>query len=169
MNNGPVYPYPGENYKRTIVIVGVIVLLVAALIMFLGPSNILQMLHLKDLETEPQYQPDIAPYQKPIITVWELQPFVVDRVPNPFPMTNYMFTKSDDGIYTALFIFPVKEGYQLEIRTENGNTVSAVLTDVATYERLDVTRGVNGQLYSDFVRLEERIKGTDTAVPDTEP
>lgn len=163
MNNGPIYP--GSDYKRTAVIVAVIVLLAAALIMFLGPSNILQLLHLKDLETTPQYHPDIAPYRKPIITVWELLPFVVDRVPSPYQMTEYMFTKSDEGLLTSLFIFPVKEGYQLEIRVENGETVSAELVDLAALTRLVITNGVNGQVYSDFVRLEERAADTEASFP----
>ncbi|MCQ2429457.1 MAG: hypothetical protein MJ192_03895 [Clostridia bacterium] len=166
MNNGPILEYPGHDYKRTAVIVGVIVLTVIAIILFIGPSNILQMLHLKDLETDVTV-PVIDPHQKPMITVRELRPYVVGRALNPYMLWGeYAFYMSSEDVYNAVYVFPVEKAeFELEVRLENGTVTSAILTDHVTLDRMDLTRGVDGPMYDQFVRLYERTEAVSEAAP----
>ena len=160
-------PYADEGgIPRRFIVIAVIVLAAAALVMLAGPSNVLGLLHLKDLETAPNVVP-IIPQSKPMITPEELRSYVVgSKRPDPVRLGDYAQVA---GMQGNVIIVPVQGGFELEFLLDNGGVVSAILTENATGSRLSVTTGTAAALYDSFTHLDDKSETSSEAAPFVPP
>lgn len=162
MNGSPFSgsdPSEDKLRRRIILIVGGL-LIIACICMLIGPSNILTLLHLRDLETEPE--PILPPVGTTDSTTYisfdYLSQCVVNTVPRLENFLGYPYGQAELG-GQSFYYFRVESGFELEFCTEGnsmvfGRTVlSVTLYDASdkTY-RLSLTDGVPLEVLDEFLR-----------------
>lgn len=150
-------PFPEDDWKysktrRVLIIVAAIVLIALALIMLAGPSNVLVLLHLKDLETEPVV--DYIPDAPTIMTLEELRTRVVNTRPRLEAFQGFPCAKSElSGTY--FYIYAVESGFELQFEVYDGDIRSVMLYPKENKQnRLSVTDGVTPAVFDLFVNQE---------------
>lgn len=152
---------PGEDkLRRRIVLIAGVLLIIAALCMLIGPSNILTLLHLKDLETEPEFvlPPEGTADSATYISFDYLSQCVVNTVPRLESFLGYPYGQAELG-GQRFFYFRVESGFELEFCTEGNSMVMGVtVRSVTLYDasdktyRLSLTDGVPLEILDEFLR-----------------
>lgn len=152
---------PGEDKlrRRIILIVGGL-LIIAGICMLIGPSNILTLLHLRDLETEPEpiFPSESTADSTTDIPFDELSKYVVNTVPRLEYFLGYPYGQAELG-GQRFYYFRVESGFELEFCTEGNSMVMGVtVLSVTLYDasdktyRLSLTDGVPLEILDEFLR-----------------
>ena len=136
-------PFPeddrrGSPTQRLLTVVAAVVLIVLAVILLAGPSNVLVLLNLKDLETEPPL--DHVPDIRTRMTLDELRARVVNTRPRLESFRGF------PGIYG------VEPGFEVEFQLDGDAIRSVTLYPTADKQnRLSITDGVTAAVFDLFV------------------
>ncbi len=146
-------PFPEDDRyspsRRLTIVIVAVVLTAFALVLLVGPTNVLVLLHLKDLETEPplDYVPDIRTH----MTLEELCARVVNTRPRLETFLGFPCAERELG-GMRFYIFGVESGFEVEFQLDGDAIRSVTLYPTANKQnRLSVTDGVTQAVFDLFV------------------
>lgn len=147
-------PFPeddrrGSPTQRLLTVVAAIVLIVFAVILLAGPSNVLVLLNLKDLETEPPL--DHVPDIRTRMTLDELRARVVNTRPRLESFRRFPGAEQELG-GMRFCIYGVEPGFEVEFQLDGDAIRSVTLYPTADKQnRLSITDGVTAAVFDLFV------------------
>ncbi len=123
--------------------------------MLIGPSGLVRLFTLRDLNTDTKAARGDA--ADSMLTVEILRDLVTDRTPTRTDFAPYSGTPSclTDG--TPVTVLPVGAEYELTLAGAGGDDeiLHIRLTEHVTGDSLDLSGGVPGQVYDAFIRAHE--------------
>jgi hypothetical protein len=147
-------PFPeddrrGSPTQRLLTVVAAVVLIVFAVILLAGPSNVLVLLNLKDLETEPPL--DHVPDIRTRMTLDELRARVVNTRPRLESFRGFPGAEQELGDM-RFCIYGVEPGFEVEFQLDGDAIRSVTLYPTADKQnRLSITDGVTAAVFDLFV------------------
>ena len=147
-------PFPVDDWRDSprrwvLIIVAAVVLIAMSLTLLIGPSNMLVLLHLKDLETEPPL--DHLPDAPVIMTMDELRTRVVNTRPRLESFRGFPCAEHLVGGMRFVF-YAVESGFEVEFQLD-GDAIRSVTLYRTTdkQDRLSLTNGVTSAVFDLFV------------------